>query len=476
MSTATSPPRRLAVIGGGISGLAAAFRLRELEPTAAITLFEAGPRLGGVLGTTRRDGYVIEQSADMFTTREPWALQLCERLGIADQLIETNTALRRAFVVHQGKLVPVPEGFTLMSPARVWPIVRTPLLSWRGKLRLVAERFIRARRDQRDESLTSFVVRRFGQEAFDRLIQPLIGGIYTADPSQLSLAATLPQFLAMEREYGSVIRATQIAQRKAKKKETASGARYGMFLAPREGMQTLVDALARSLPEGTVRLNTPVERLAPHMDGSWSLQVAGREELFDGVILAIKAPLAGRLLMTTSMALGADLAHIPYAGAALVMLGVRREQIAHPLNGFGFVVPAIEKRNILAGSFSSIKFAGRAPDGCVLLRAFVGGALQPELLKRDDAEIGALVRQELAELIGLRGEPQFCEVARWTGAMPQYHVGHLQLIEAIEERVGHLPNFALAGNAYRGVGIPFCIRSGQQAAERVASYSNKTSA
>lgn len=467
-SVESAAPRRIAVIGGGISGLAAAQQLLHRAPQTQLSLFEAGPRLGGVLGTTYRDGYLLERSADMFTTREPWALQLCQRLGIADQLIGTNTAQRRAFVVFRGQLVEVPEGFTLMSPAKISAVLKTPLLSWRGKLRLASELFVRPRTMTGDESLTSFVTRRFGREAFDRLIQPLIGGIYTADPAKLSLSATLPQFLEMERQHGSVIRATRRQQRASKTKETSSGARYGMFVAPRQGMQTLVDALASALPSGSVHLNTPVERLTPQLDGSWIVQTPNSPpQTFDGVILATRAPTAGRLLMATSPALASDLSHISYAGAALVMLGVRREQIAHALDGFGFVVPAIEKRRILAGSFSSIKFAGRAPEGCVLLRAFVGGALQPELLERDDAELSQMVQEELRDLIGLSGEPQFCEITRWTGAMPQYHVGHLQIVQAIEERAGMLPNFALAGNAYRGVGIPFCIRSGQQAADRV---------
>lgn len=461
---------RVAVIGGGISGLAAAHRLRELAPEVQVTLFEGSDRLGGVLGTERRDGFLIERSADMFTTREPWALRLCERLGIADQLITTNSQQRRAFVVSQGWLVDVPEGFTLMSPAKPSAILSTPLLTWRGKLRLASEYFVRRRRDLSDESLASFATRRFGREAFERLIQPLIGGIYTADPTRLSLAATLPQFLEMEREHGSVIRATRKQQKAAGAQEKTSGARYGMFVAPREGMQTLVDALAGRLPPESVRLDATVQRLSAQLDGSWLVHSSsGVPETFDAVILATKAPVAGRLLMATSPTLATDLQHLPYAGAAVVVLGVCREQISHPLNGFGFVVPAVENRRILAGSFSSVKFAGRAPEGYVLLRVFVGGALQPELLRLDDDAIQQLVREELRELIGFTGEPLFSQVQRWTGAMPQYHVGHLQLIDTIERHASALPNFALAGNAYRGVGIPFCIRSGELAAESIVA-------
>ena len=467
--------RRIAIIGGGISGLAAAHRLTELQPLSQPTLFEATNRLGGTLQTTHHDGWLVERSADMFTTREPWALDLCRRLGIADELIETDARFRRAFVVHKNRLVPVPEGFTLMSPAKIWPILTTPLLSPLGKLRLATEWFTPARRTGGDESFKSFVVRRFGREAFDRLIQPLIGGIYTADPTKLSMAATLPQFLELERRHGSLIRGMRrekVASRKSQvesRSAEASGARYGMFVAPREGMGRLVEAIAGRLPAGSVRCNTTVERLE-HSGGLWRVFIKGQEsaEPFDELILATPAPLSCRLLKSVDDELTSKIGRIPYAGCSVAILGVRRDQVAHPLDGFGFVVPAIERRKIIACSMASVKFAGRAPAGKVLLRVFIGGALQPELGELPEEAIREIVLNELRELIGLAGEPEFCDVARWPGAMPQYHVGHLELVAEIEKRTAAIPHFGLAGNAYRGVGIPFCVRSGEQAAEAAA--------
>jgi oxygen-dependent protoporphyrinogen oxidase len=422
------------------------------------------------LETTSRDGWLIERSADMFTTREPWALDLCRRIGIADELIETDARFRRAFVVHRGSLVPVPEGFTLMSPAKVWPILKTPLLSPLGKLRLAYEYLTPARRDQSDESLESFTVRRFGREAFERLIQPLIGGIYTADPALLSMAATLPQFLAMEQKHGSLIRAMRVQAPRGypgfRVQNSASGARYGQFLAPRAGMRRLIDALSAKLPAGCVRLNSPVERI----EVGWNIHVKGQvsTEQFDDLILAAPGAVSSRLSESVDPQLAKLISRIPHAGCSIALLGCRRDQIAHPLNGFGFVVPAIENRKIIACSIASVKFPGRAPEGKVLLRVFVGGALQPELMDLSDNEIRKVVLQELGELIGLSGEPEFCEIARWQGAMPQYHVGHLDVVRQIEERAAAIPHFTLAGNAYRGVGIPFCIRSGEEAAERIA--------
>ncbi len=476
---AASPPihlsrgprtRRVAVIGGGISGLAAAHRVVELDGAAEVGLFEAGGKVGGVLETVRRDGWLIERSADMFTTREPWGLDLCRRIGIAEELIETDARYRRAFVVRGGRLLPVPEGFTLMSPAKVWPILKSPILSPLGKLRMAWEYFTPARRDEGDESLESFVVRRFGREAFERLIQPLIGGIYTADPAKLSMAATLPQFVELERKFGSLIRGMRAKGSKqpgASGQEPASGARYGQFLTPKAGMGRLVEAIAAKLPEGCVRLNAAVSRIE-RINERWQLTVSGAAtESFDELIVAAPGAVSSRLLEMVDRPLAELIGRIPTAGCSVAVLGMRREQIKHPLDGFGFVVPAIEGRRIIACSMASVKFVGRAPDGKVLLRVFVGGALQPELNQLADDEIKKLVLTELGELIGLTGEPEFCAVARWPGMMPQYHVGHLELVRQIEVRAAAIGHFALAGNAYRGVGIPFCVCSGEQAAERV---------
>lgn len=462
--------RRVAVIGGGISGLAAANRVRELDQSVGPTLFESSGRLGGVLQTERRDGWLIEQSADMFTTREPWAMDLCRRIGIANELIETDSRFRRAFVVHRGRLVPVPEGFTLMSPAKVWPILTTPILSPLGKLRLACERLIPGRRAAADESLESFTVRRFGREAFDRLIQPLIGGIYTADPAKLSMQATLPQFVELERRFGSLIRGMRTkatAGQGTGDGGQGTGARYGQFVAPRDGMQRLVDAVAARLPTGCVRLNAAVERI--EYANGWKIYFSGGSESneFDELILASPGAVSSRLLASVDGELASLIGRIPQAGCSVAVLGVRRDQIAHPLDGFGFVAPAIENRRIIAGSMASVKFSGRAPEGKVLLRVFVGGALQPELGELPDEQIRRIVMEELRELIGLGGQPEFCEIVRWSGMMPQYHVGHLDLVRQIEDRAAAVPHFALAGNAYRGVGIPFCVRSGELAAEKV---------
>jgi len=491
--TMTGNAKRVAVLGGGITGLAAAHRLRELDPTCDVTLFEASSRLGGVLKTVRRDGYLVEHSADNFITSVPWGLDLCRRLGFEHQLLSTNPGRRGALVVHRGRLEPVPAGFMLMAPSQIWPIVTTRILSPWGKLRLASECLVPRRTSDEDESLAAFARRRLGRETFERIVQPLVGGIYTADPEKLSLASTLPRFIEMERSHGSLIRAA-LAGRGQQPNGTAqpsgsplqagsrSGARYELFVAPRDGMSSLIQALADRLPSNCVQLNAPVQRIEPAADGQWSVQlgetrsgdaVNGRPWHGDAVILATPAPVTARLVRGFDPALADELGQIEYAGTAIVCVAVAEAQIGRPLDSFGFVVPAVERRLILAGSFSSVKFVGRAPDGKVLLRVFIGGACQAELLQKSDEALQAIALDELRSLIQLQGQPQWMEVVRWPQAMPQYHVGHCQRVRQIVAAAARWPHLALAGNAYEGVGVPNCIHSGETAAAQVLNLPNE---
>jgi oxygen-dependent protoporphyrinogen oxidase len=314
---------------------------------------------------------------------------------------------------------------------------------------------------------------------FERIVQPLVGGIYTADPEKLSLRATLPRFIEMEQQHGSLIRAAlakgdQGDAQAPEVEEGRSGARYGLFVTPREGLASLVAKVAARLPSGCVRLGTSVESITRASDGTWMVRTKSANEAdaelrADAIVIAVPADRATRLLAELDGELAAKLGRIAYAGSVVLSFGFRRQDVAHPLDGFGFVVPTIEQRRILAASFSSVKFTGRAPDGCVLVRVFIGGACQSELTELDDVALRRIALEELRALIGLRGEPIVEDIARWPRSMPQYHLGHCELVDAIEHRVEEWPTLALAGNAYHGVGIPNCIRSGQQAAERVAA-------
>ena len=454
--------KRIAVIGGGISGLAAAHRLVELGvPSSQITLIEASGRLGGTLETKYRDGFLLERGPDSFISEKPEAVALAKRLGLESRLIETNDQHRRSFIVRNGRLRPVPEGFQLLAPSRIWPFITTDIFSLTGKLRMAAELLLPRENGRQDESLASFVRRRLGREALERMAQPMVGGIYTADPETLSLRATLPRFLDMERKHRSVILA-MLRQSRVQKRGT-SGARYSLFLSFDRGMQVLVDALADVVPN--VRLNTRVEELS-FESRTWRIKAHSGESFeADAVCLALPAYTAASLLRNVNEQLAAQLNQIKYASTATINLAYPRAAIAHPLNGFGFVVPFIEKRSLLACTFSSVKFPGRAPDDQVLLRAFAGGALQPEMF--DDPE--TRIEKDLCELLGIKERPLFTEVAKWERSMPQYEVGHLDRIQRIEGEVKTMPGFALAGNAYRGAGIPDCIRSGETAAESLAT-------
>ncbi|MCC6523352.1 MAG: protoporphyrinogen oxidase [Polyangiaceae bacterium] len=484
---------KLAVVGGGVSGLAAAHRALELGRAAgrpvAVSLFEARARLGGAVGTERRDGYLVEMGADMFVTDKPWALSLCERLGLGGRLVGANAAYRRSLVLRAGKPLPVPEGFMLMAPARLGRVLASPILSLRGKLRILCEPFVPARHDDDDESLGAFARRRLGKEALERLVEPLVAGIYTGDPEHLSLRATLPRFLAMEREHGSLWRGQRRALGRGRAEEGASGARYGLFVSFPDGMAELLDALETRLRAGGValELGTSVlglERTAagfaltrrrparprpgraawtepPPSDGETV------RELFDAVVVALPAPRGAALLAAASPALAAALGSIEHASSAIVVSGYRRADVRHPLDAFGLVVPAAEGRQIFSVSFASRKFPGRAPEGHVLLRSFVGGLRHGELLRRSDEALCALVRRELAALLGVGGRPDFELVARHERAMPQYDVGHLGRVAAIERLLAAEPALAVATNALHGVGVPDCVHAGERAAEHV---------
>jgi protoporphyrinogen/coproporphyrinogen III oxidase len=473
------PPHspRIAIIGGGISGLAAAHQLLELLPQVELSLFEATNRLGGVLETIERDGFLIERSADNFLTAPPTALELCRRLGMENDLVPTDEFRRQAFVVRKGRLVPIPDGFYLMSPRKLMPILRSPLLSLRGKLRLLIEPLVLrgpiASRNsdlQTDESVASFARRRLGREVFETFVQPLIAGIYTADPEKLSMAATMPQFVEFERTHSSLLRATL---RRTYGDSSASGARYGLFLAPKHGLQSLVTKLADRIPADAIQLNTKVTQVTQR-DNHWQLAfnpqsaIRNPKSEFDALVLAVPAHAGANLLASVNSQLAAELAKIEYAGCAVVSLGFHRRQIGHPLNGFGFVVPETERRRIIAGSFASLKYSGRAPAKDVLIRVFIGGALQPELLDLPDADLRRIAQDELAELLQITGMPLIADVARWPRSMPQYHVGHLSRVARIDQLAAAYQTLALAGNAYRGVGIPQCIASGEAAAQRIA--------
>lgn len=473
----SNPVKRIVVVGGGISGLTAAHRLvergRETRAAVDVLLLEADARLGGIIHTHPRDGFLLEGGPDSFISEKPAAVELAKRIALTDRLIETNSDHRRSFVVRRKRLHSVPEGFQLIAPSRFWPFVQSDIFSWRGKARIGLDLLLPTRagaNGRDDESLASFVRRRLGREALERMAQPMVGGIYTADPEQLSLRATMPRFLEQEQEHGSIIRALRSGGRKQQHAERGtSGARYSLFLSFNDGMQILTDRLAQLLPPRTVRLHTKVESLRfNYQTKQWSVEIDdGKQIDADAVCLALPAYVAAKLLRGVDAPLAADLDAIPYASTATINLAYKRRDIPHPLDGFGFVVPFIERLATLACTFSSVKFPGRAPEGYALLRAFVGGWLQPEMFALDEDQMVEAVRRDLRTLLGVEGPPLFVHVEKWARSMPQYHLGHLERIERIRARLRVLPSLHLAGNAYAGTGLPDCIRSGETAADQM---------
>ncbi len=492
--------KHIVIIGAGITGLAAAHRILErcagASQSVELRVLEADPQVGGIIKTEERDGFLIERGPDSFITEKPDAISLVRRLGLEPQLIDTNAAHRRSFVVRNGRLLPVPDGFNLLAPARLWPFVTSGIFSWPGKARIAMDLVIprRQARDHGDESLAEFVRRRLGKEALDRMAQPMAGGIYTADPETLSLRATMPRFQDIERQHRSLILGlrNRVAgkttnQSRGGEAETvrtaaASGARYSMFRSFDQGMQLLTDQLVSAIMYlnsksagnrngSPIRLDTRVDTLARHTVGDvtqWMVRTSRDETLVaDAICLALPAYASSRFLRRIDAEVASELSGIPYASSATINLAYKRENISHPLNGFGFVVPFIEKRTVMACTFSSVKFPNRAPDGHVLLRAFVGGALQPELVELDDEELIARVRHDLSVLLGVHSPQLFAEVSKWQRSMPQYFVGHVDRVRSIANRVERLPGLTLAGNAFHGPGIPDCIRSGESAADKL---------
>jgi len=464
--------KHIIVIGGGIAGLAAAHRLTELSRAGPrdlrVTLLEASDRLGGVIATEHAGNLILELGPDSYITDKPAALRLCERLGLADRLIAPRHGPLKLYTVHRGALEPLPEGFLLMAPTRVGSVLRSPVFSWAGKLRMGLEPLVPRRSDGGDESLASFVRRRLGREVLERVAQPLIGGIYASDPEALSLTATMPRFLEMERNHGSVIVGSRRAQKRRAQAADETGARWSLFVSIDGGMEVLVRRVEEALGPGVVRLGETVRELSRNADTNrWEVDTGGASLEADAVICTLPAFAAGDALTALDPELARELKAIPFSSTATVNLAYRRSDIAHPLDGYGFVVPHVEGRKIMACTFSSVKYAGRAPEDTALLRCFAGGALQPDLLDQPDEILEDQVRKDLEALLGISGPPILCRTTRYPDCMPQYNVGHLDRVERIETRLTQNATLTLAGKSYRGVGIADCIANSETAAERI---------
>jgi oxygen-dependent protoporphyrinogen oxidase len=473
------PAPHVVIVGGGIAGLATAYALQEQARAAQLpfrcTLIEARTRLGGVILTERVDGFVIEAGPDSLLTQKPWGIELCQELGIADRLIGTNDRQRRVYILWKGRLQPLPEGLMLIAPTRLGPLLRNRLLSWPGKIRLGLEYVLPPRPTAGDESLAGFVRRRCGHEALEKIAAPLLAGIYAGSLEHMSLLATFPRLRELEIKHGGLMRG-MLAQRRQMRQQAAAGARpTPLFMAPRGGMADIVEALSARLDHVAVLSGVTVQHLVPRLgDASppvtYDVVLAQAPALqAHAVVLATPAHVTARLVGGFHAKLAEALQAIPYVSTATVSLAFRRADVPHALDGFGFLVGGREPCRLIGATWTSTKFPHRAPTGHALIRSFLGGAGREHLVSLDDAALVQAVREELQAVLGITARPQLARVFRWEKANPQYLVGHLERVEAMEKMLAPYPGLFLTGSAYRGVGVPDCIHQGRQAAARVLS-------
>ena len=470
---------RIAIIGGGIAGLAAAYELENARAAGApveYTLFEERPRLGGSLASEIVSGAVLERGPDSFLTEKPAAAELCRELGLGGELLPSNDAARKTYILTRNRLVPLPDGLMFLVPTKLAPTAMTRLFTIPTKMRMALELLLPPRPNNGDESVAALVERHFGREAVDRLADPLLSGIYGGDATQLSAQTVLPRLVEMEAKYGSLTRGMLAAHRKmrelAKTSPKTQNGGAAVFTGLRGGMQQLVDAITGRLDAANVRTATAVSGIEKSAQG-WRVAARAGSDDFDALIMAASAWAAGELLMPVNTALGSELSGIPYSSSITVNLIYDERKIGTLPEGFGFLVPAVEGRAMLACTFAHRKFLGRTPPGKAVFRAFLGGMKRGDLLAESDEALIAIVRREMREILGAKTigaevEPEFAQVTRWRRAMAQYAVGHKARMARVSARLTALPGLRLAGNAYDGIGVPDCIRLGRKAARELA--------
>ena len=447
----------VAIVGSGIAGMAAAFELQSRG--VSVRVLEASGRAGGVIATDRFDEWVVDAGPDSLLVQKPAAVALCRELGIADRLVSTLTP-RTAYVLRDDRLHPIAEGSFLGFPITAAALIQSGLFSIAGKARMAGELFIPRRTSDVDESIGDFVRRRFGPEAVDYLAEPLLAGIHAGDVDRLSIRALFPRLVEAERQSGSVIRALRALH--------VRPSPQGAFVSLPGGVGELVDELSRAIAPGTIITSaraTGVQRTGTYAIDSTAGRIRARS-----VVLAVPAYAAASLMQALDPEL-ADLCNtVPYASTATVAFGYRREQVAHPLKGTGFVVPRTEGIALLAGTWVSSKWPGRAPAGHVLIRGFLGGGRDPRRLESSDRELVDTAQRELVDLLGISGPPLFARLYRWTRQSPQYEIGHLERVAQIERRLTTLPGLFVTGSGFRAIGIPDCISDGRATAARAADY------
>lgn len=459
----------IVVIGGGIAGLSAAYYASKIADTQ-VTLLESSNRWGGKITTDRvsfDDGqFIIEGGPDTFLATKLWGVALCKELGLDKRLHGTNPHKKNTYVLNRNRLLPLPDGLAMMIPTNIEAILRSRLVSWLSKARMGLDFVLPPKAVNGDESLGTFVSRRLGREAYENLIEPLMSGIYAGDGDQLSLASTFPYLRDLELKYGSLARGA-LKMRAQSNGKSVQGSRSA-FLTPTTGLMELVELLIEHLNSNgaTLRLNSPVSFIKYLTPDTWNVELIRGEALrANSVILATPAFVSGNLLESVDAELASDLQSIPYASTATVSLAYRLSEIPRDLDGYGYVIPRRAGRHALACTWTSTKFPHRAPEGYGLIRVFVGRAGQD--IPWNENDLLALAREELKLTLGITADPLLQRVFMWDRAMPQYNLGHPEILKRIDTALEKYPGLALAGNGYRGIGIPDCIHSGELAVQQV---------
>jgi protoporphyrinogen/coproporphyrinogen III oxidase len=479
--------KRIAIIGGGVSGLSAAYALEKQRKKGAelnYVLFEANSRLGGVIATGHIDDFVIEAGPDSFLSEKLWAADLCRELGLGDQLIASNDAERRTYILLNGRLVPLPDGLMFMVPANLPAAFFSSLFSWPTKLRFLREWFYRPTPDLPESTAAEFVERHYGREMVERIADPLLSGVYGGAADELSASSVLARFVEIEAKQGSLGRAMVTARKLQSLSAeqgspgqpraaaptpsgmTRSGKTRSLFTSLKSGMQAITDALVARIANTDRQLDTQVQAVNLEF-GKWLVASGGQTQEFDGVIIAAPAYVAAELLRNPIPQISSELEQIRYSSSITVALAYDDKTRASLPAGFGFLVPRTEGRRILACTFVHNKFPHRAPEDRALIRCFLGGSRDEQILEMPDADVTSIIRRELHEILGITAVPEFVRIFKWPHAMAQYTVGHKARVDRIRQIVSSTLGLALAGNAYSGIGVPDCIRSGSEAATKV---------
>jgi len=467
--------KKIYIIGGGIAGLAAAYRIQEeifRGASLQCTVLEGTHHFGGKIFTQRFDGFLVERGPDSFISQKPWAIELCKKIGLGDRLVGTNPEQTRTFVYTGKRLVTMPDGLSLMIPTKFMPFALSPLFSLRGKIRMGMDLLLPKKSDSADESLASFIRRRLGEEALDKMAEPMLAGIYASDPETMSIKSTFPLFFMTEQKHRSLILGMLDQKRRAaaRKEHNNRPSPFTLFMTLKNGLGEMVEGIIQKCPDVRFHSNIHVRDLA-RSDQGWRVHLDDGQTLEgDAVICATPAGVTARMAEAAVPVTAELLKRIRYVSTATVSIAYKKEGFPHPLDGFGFVVPKTEGRKILACTWTSSKFPQRVPEGYVLLRCFVGGALQESLAEQEEGEIADMIQGELRDIMGIDREPVFIRVFHNRKANVQYQVGHAELVASIQKSIESAPGLFLAGSAYTGIGIPDCVQNGTRSAEALIEY------